>query len=237
VQRQYTGTAGRIENAQVGVYLVYAATGGHAFIDRALYLPKSTTEPERCRAAGVPDDVAFATRPALAAEMISRAVDAGVPASCVTGYEVYGGDSTLRMGRAPDRLPAGGGLRSSDRHPRRQTSRQGSGPPVAGDAPPAAPGLPTRTGSARSAASTQRRASSTTGAASSSAPTSSGATDASPRFATPTRTRPSRTGRPPTTQPSTDSFATPTRSFSRAARQVRCSTLPTPKRGMPFMNW
>jgi SRSO17 transposase len=61
VQRQYTGTAGRIENAQVGVYLVCAATAGHAFIDRALYLPKSwTTNPERCRAAGVPDDIAFA---------------------------------------------------------------------------------------------------------------------------------------------------------------------------------
>jgi SRSO17 transposase len=61
VQRQYTGTAGRIENAQVGVYLVYAATGGHAFIDRALYLPKSwTTDPETCRAAGVPDDITFA---------------------------------------------------------------------------------------------------------------------------------------------------------------------------------
>jgi len=64
VQRQYTGTAGRIENAQVGVYLVYAAKAGHAFIDRALYLPKSwTSDPDRCRAAGVPDDVTFATKP------------------------------------------------------------------------------------------------------------------------------------------------------------------------------
>ena len=61
MQRQYTPTAGRIENAQVGVYLVYAATGGHAFIDRALYLPKSwTTDADRCRAAGVPDDIKFA---------------------------------------------------------------------------------------------------------------------------------------------------------------------------------
>jgi SRSO17 transposase len=97
VQRQYTGTAGRIENAQVGVYLVYAATAGHAFIDRALYLPKSwTTDPERCRAAGVPDDIRFATKPALAREMITRALDAGVPASWVAGDEVYGGDSKLR---------------------------------------------------------------------------------------------------------------------------------------------
>lgn len=98
VQRQYTGTAGRIENAQVGVYLVYAATGGHAFIDRALYLPKSwTTDPERCDAAGVPDDTRFATKPALAREMITRALDAGVPAAWVTGDEVYGTDSKLRI--------------------------------------------------------------------------------------------------------------------------------------------
>ncbi|MFI7068650.1 IS701 family transposase, partial [Kribbella sp. NPDC050124] len=98
VQRQYTGTAGRIENAQVGVYLVYAATGGHAFIDRALYLPKSwTTDADRCRAAGVPDEVKFATKPALAREMITRALDAGVPAGWVAGDEVYGADSKLRI--------------------------------------------------------------------------------------------------------------------------------------------
>jgi len=97
VQRQYTGTAGRIENAQVGVYLVYAATRGHAFIDRALYLPKSwTSDPDRCRAAGVPDDVKFATKPALARQMITRALDAGVPAAWVTGDEVYGADPKLR---------------------------------------------------------------------------------------------------------------------------------------------
>src|SRR5680860_414951 len=67
VQRQYTGTAGRIENAQVGVYLVYATAAGHTFLDRALYLPGSwTDDPVRCRAAGVPEDVAFATKPALA---------------------------------------------------------------------------------------------------------------------------------------------------------------------------
>lgn len=98
VQRQYTGTAGRIENAQVGVYLVYAAAGGHAFIDRALYLPKSwTTDADRCRAAGVPGDTRFATKPALAREMIDRALDAGVPAAWVAGDEVYGADSKLRI--------------------------------------------------------------------------------------------------------------------------------------------
>jgi SRSO17 transposase len=105
VQRQYTGTAGRIENAQVGVYLVYAATRGHAFIDRALYLPKSwTTDPDRCRAAGVPDDIKFATKPALAREMITRALDAGIPAAWVAGDEVYGADSKLRAGLQERRI-------------------------------------------------------------------------------------------------------------------------------------
>jgi SRSO17 transposase len=65
-QRQYTGTAGRTENAQVAVYLAYAAPAGSAFIDRALYLPRSwTDDPARCRATGVPEDAAFATKPAL----------------------------------------------------------------------------------------------------------------------------------------------------------------------------
>lgn len=97
VQRQYTGTAGRIENAQVGVYLVYAGAAGHAFIDRALYLPTSwTDDPDRMAAAGVPDDVEFATKPALARTMIARALEAGVPAGWVAGDEVYGADPQLR---------------------------------------------------------------------------------------------------------------------------------------------
>ncbi|MGV1010735.1 MAG: IS701 family transposase [Dermatophilaceae bacterium] len=97
VQRQYTGTAGRIENAQVAVYLTYAAPRGHAFIDRALYLPTAWTgEPERRAAAGVPAQVRFATKPALAAAMITRAVTAGVPAAWVAGDEVYGADPQLR---------------------------------------------------------------------------------------------------------------------------------------------
>ena len=99
VQRQYTGTAGRVENAQVAVYLTYAGRGGHALIDRELYLPESWTgDPARCRAAGVPGDVVFATKPALARRMISRALDAGVPAGWVTGDEVYGGDPGLGAG-------------------------------------------------------------------------------------------------------------------------------------------
>ena len=96
-QRQYTGTAGRTENAQVAVYLAYAAAAGSAFIDRALYLPRSWTgDPARCRAAGVPPDTAFATKPALARAMITRALDAGTPAAWVTADEVYGQDPALR---------------------------------------------------------------------------------------------------------------------------------------------
>ncbi|HET9968950.1 MAG TPA: IS701 family transposase [Streptosporangiaceae bacterium] len=97
VQRQYTGTAGRTENAQVAVYLAYAAPAGSAFIDRALYLPRSwTSDPARCAAAGVPQDTAFATKPALAKEMIGRALDAGTPAGWVAADEVYGQDPELR---------------------------------------------------------------------------------------------------------------------------------------------
>lgn len=97
VQRQYTGTAGRIENSQVAVYLTYAAVRGHALIDGRLYLPKSWTEdPGKLARTGVPDDIRFATKPALAQEMIIDALDAGVPASWVAGDEVYGADSGLR---------------------------------------------------------------------------------------------------------------------------------------------
>jgi len=97
VQRQYTGTAGRVENAQVAVFVTYAAKRGHALIDRALYLPRSwTDDADRCARAGVPADTEFATKPALAATMITRAVQAGVPAGWVAGDEVYGADPTLR---------------------------------------------------------------------------------------------------------------------------------------------
>lgn len=98
VQRQYTGTAGRIENAQVGVYLTYAALRGHALIDRALYLPRSWADDhERCANAGIPNDKQdFATKPALAITLIDRAVTAAVPAAWVAGDEVYGADPQLR---------------------------------------------------------------------------------------------------------------------------------------------
>src|SRR3954454_12591858 len=81
VQRQYIGTAGRIENSQVAVDLTYAAARGHALLDRELYLPRSwTDDPDRCAAAGVPAEVGFATKPALARAMLARALDAGAPA-------------------------------------------------------------------------------------------------------------------------------------------------------------
>jgi SRSO17 transposase len=97
VQRQYTGTSGKIGNCQLGVFLAYAAPAGHAFIDRALYLPRTWTEdPDRCQAAGVPADIGFATKPQLARELLERALDARVPAAWVTADEVYGQDPGLR---------------------------------------------------------------------------------------------------------------------------------------------
>jgi SRSO17 transposase len=97
VQRQYTGTAGKVDNAQVAVYLAYATDAGHGVIDRELYLPQGwLADAERCRAAGVPDQVGFATKPELARVMLERALDAGVPAGWVTADEVYGNSPALR---------------------------------------------------------------------------------------------------------------------------------------------
>jgi SRSO17 transposase len=97
VQRQYTGTAGRVENCQVAVFLSYASGCGHALIDRELYLPRSwTADPARCAAAGIPAGTGFATKPKLARVMIARALDAGTPAGWVAGDEVYGADPGLR---------------------------------------------------------------------------------------------------------------------------------------------
>ncbi|MGW4608425.1 IS701 family transposase [Streptomyces sp. NPDC004532] len=97
VQRQYTGTAGRIENSQVAVYLVYAGDRGHAAVDRELYIPRSWTgDPDRCRAAGLGEDTVFATKPDLVLRMIDRFWDAGHRVGWVTGDEVYGGNPRLR---------------------------------------------------------------------------------------------------------------------------------------------
>jgi SRSO17 transposase len=98
VKRQYSGTAGKVENCQVGVFLGYASNKGAAFIDRALYLPQEWAEDTpRRQAAGVPDSVAFATKPELAKQMLMRAFSTGVPCGWVTGDEVYGGDRSLRL--------------------------------------------------------------------------------------------------------------------------------------------
>jgi SRSO17 transposase len=98
VQRQYSGTAGRIENCQIGVFLAYASPRGRTFLDRELYLPKEwTADRARCAEAGVPAEVEFATKPQLAKRMLERALGAGVPAAWVTGDEVYGKDRRLRM--------------------------------------------------------------------------------------------------------------------------------------------
>ena len=97
VARQYSGTAGRRENSQIGVFLLYASSKGAAFIDRALYLPEEwTVDRVRCREAGIPDEVEFATKGALAQQMLARAFAAGVPADWVVGDTVYGYDE-LRL--------------------------------------------------------------------------------------------------------------------------------------------
>jgi len=97
VARQYSGTAGRIENCQVGVFLTYAAARGRTFLDRELYLPEAWAgDIARRAAAGVPEGVKFATKPQLARRMIAGALDVGVACAWVTGDSVYGNDSKLR---------------------------------------------------------------------------------------------------------------------------------------------
>ena len=102
VARQYTGSAGKITNCQIGVFAAYVSARGHAFIDRALYLPKSWTgDPARLAATHVPEAVAFATKPALAVQMIRRALAANVPFSWVAADAVYGvGDVEQALRRA-----------------------------------------------------------------------------------------------------------------------------------------
>jgi SRSO17 transposase len=98
VARQYSGTAGRIENCQIGVFLSYAGPKGHALIDRRLYLPKDWIEDaERRKTAGIPDDVQFATKPKIGTTMVAAALEAGVPCAWVLGDSVYGSDKSLRV--------------------------------------------------------------------------------------------------------------------------------------------
>src|SRR5215212_7856006 len=103
VKRQYSGTAGRIENCQVGVFLTYSAAGkGRCLIDRELYLPREwADDPDRRKAAGVPKEVEFATKPQLAIKMMERTLavgtGVGIKADWVTADSVYGGDRQLRI--------------------------------------------------------------------------------------------------------------------------------------------
>ena len=98
VQRQYSGTAGRIENCQVGVFLAYAGVKGRTLLDRELYLPQVWARDwERRRGAGVPDSVGFRTKPQLAQLMLGRTLESGVPFAWFTGDEVYGSDRNLRL--------------------------------------------------------------------------------------------------------------------------------------------
>jgi len=97
VRRQYSGTAGRVENCQIGVFLAYATKQGRTFLDRELYLPREWAEDkERMAGAGIPKEAAFATKLVLARRMIERARQGGVPFRWVTGDAVYGSDSHLR---------------------------------------------------------------------------------------------------------------------------------------------
>ncbi len=97
VKRQYSGTAGRVENCQIGVFLAYATASGSALIDGQLYLPKDWLEDtDRCKLAGIPEKTKFATKPELARQMIQKAIDEQVSFKWVTGDSIYGGDRKLR---------------------------------------------------------------------------------------------------------------------------------------------
>ncbi len=97
VGRMYSGTAGRIENCQIGVFCAYRSAKGQTLVDRELYLPRDwIADRPRCRAVSVPDEVEFATKPELAQRMLTRTLEAGLPARWVTADEVYGSDSRFR---------------------------------------------------------------------------------------------------------------------------------------------
>jgi len=106
VSRQYTGTSGKVDNCQVAVFAAYASHLGRALVDRELYLPKAwMDDPERCRAAGIPVEREFATKPQIARTLITRLLEAGLPARWVAADEAYGQDHRFR--RALEQLGAG----------------------------------------------------------------------------------------------------------------------------------
>ena len=116
VQRQYSGTAGRIENCQIGVFLAYASARGRTLLDRELYLPQVWSEDwERRREAGVPESVGFRTKPQLAQLMLERALESGVPFGWVAGDEVYGNDRKLRLWLEREGIPHVLAIRSNEK--------------------------------------------------------------------------------------------------------------------------
>lgn len=116
VARQYSGTAGRIENAQIGVFLAYASGKGHALIDRELYLPEEWCgDAGKRAAAAIPEEVPFATKPALAGRMIERALDAGLPCAWVVGDEIHGSDRRLRLAMERREQPFVLAIRSNEK--------------------------------------------------------------------------------------------------------------------------
>src|SRR6187397_1264925 len=129
VARQYTGSAGKITNCQIGVFAAYVSRHGHAFIDRALYLPKAwTSDPARMAGAHVPPDTGFATKPVLALTMVDRAIAAGVPFAWVAADTVYGtGEVEMAWRRAGKGYVLGVAATS-------QFNSWGAKPPVAGTA-------------------------------------------------------------------------------------------------------
>jgi SRSO17 transposase len=115
VQRQYTGTAGKRENCQIGVFVTYATPQAHVLVDRELYLPQSwMSDPARCQEAGIPAERAFATKPELARAMLERVHAAGLPAAWVTGDTVYGGNPALRTWLEERRQPYVLGIAAND---------------------------------------------------------------------------------------------------------------------------
>jgi SRSO17 transposase len=136
VGRQYTGSAGKVTNCQVGAFAAYVSRHGHAFIDRALYLPRAwTNDPARLAAAHVPPGVGFATKPRLAKRMVARAIAAGVPFAWVAGDSVYGvGELETALRRAGKGYVLGVGADS-------QFNSWGAKPKVAGTAEEIAQGL------------------------------------------------------------------------------------------------
>jgi len=116
VQRQYSGTAGRIENCQIGVFVALSTSKGHALIDGALYLPELWCQDKaRCDEAGVPDDIPFATKPALAMKMIGHALDQAIRPDYILADEVYGNDSKFRRFLEDRRQAYGVAVKSDQR--------------------------------------------------------------------------------------------------------------------------